>query len=160
GLRIAATTVPPAPDVLVDPVCARAVAEAAELLRSLGHDVEEVDPPWQVDGLSELFGAVFATQIGLSLASSGMVAGRGPTGEDREPMSWAISSMARKVNAVEAMAAAVGLQAFARRLVSFLEPYDALLTPALAERPLLLGTLDPAAPNPMAAFKRSGLFTP
>jgi len=55
---------------------------------------------------------------------------------------------------------AVRLQAFARQLVSFLAPYDALLTPALAERPLPLGTLDTAAPDPMSTFTRSGLFTP
>ena len=36
----------------------------------------------------------------------------------------------------------------------------ALLTPALAERPLPLGTLDTAAPKPMSTFTRSGLFTP
>jgi Asp-tRNA(Asn)/Glu-tRNA(Gln) amidotransferase A subunit family amidase len=122
--------------------------------------VEEVDPPWQVEGLSELFGAVFVTHIALSVAYSGMVAGHAPTAEDMEPMSWAIFSMARKINAVEASTAAVRLQAFARRLVSFLDPYDALLTPALAERPLPLGTLDPAAPDPMSTFTRSGLFTP
>jgi amidase len=68
--------------------------------------------------------------------------------------------MIGKMNAVEGMGAAVQLQAFARRLVSFLAPYDVLLTPALAERPLPLGTLDTAAPEPMATFKRSGLFTP
>jgi amidase len=58
------------------------------------------------------------------------------------------------------MGAAVRLQAFARSLVSFLDPYDALLTPALAQRPLPLGTLDTAAPDPMSTFTRSGLFTP
>ncbi|HEY1457067.1 MAG TPA: amidase family protein, partial [Solirubrobacteraceae bacterium] len=44
--------------------------------------------------------------------------------------------------------------------VGFLAPYDALLTPALAERPLALGTLDPAAAEPMSTFTRSGYFTP
>ena len=58
------------------------------------------------------------------------------------------------------MGAEVALQAFARHLVSFLAPYDALLTPALAERPLPLGTLDTGAPDPMTTFTRSGLFTP
>ncbi len=159
-LRIAATTVPPVPDAVVDPICAQAAADAAELLRSLGHEVVEVDPPWQADGLRELFGLVFSNHIALSIAYSGMVAGREPTAEDMEPMSWAIFSMIHKLDAVRSMGAVVQLQAFARRLVSYLEPYDALLTPALAERPLPLGTLDTAAPEPMATFNRSGLFTP
>jgi amidase len=162
-LRIAATTRPPIADAAVDPACAQAVADAAELLRSLGHDVQEVDPPWQVEGLTELFGAVFCTHIGLSIAFSGMVAGRGVGGiseKDMEPMSWAIFSMVQKLNAVEGFGATVRLEAFTRQLVEFLEPYDALLTPALAERPLPLGTLDPAAPDPLSTFTRSGLFTP
>jgi amidase len=159
-LRIAATTLPPVAEAIVDPICAGAVADAAELLRSLGHQVEEVEPPWQIDGLSELFGVVFSNQIALSIAYSGMVAGREPTAADMEPMSWAIFSMVEKLSAIEGMGAAVRLQAFARRLVAFLAPYDALLTPALAERPLPIGTLDTAAPEPMATFTRSGLFTP
>jgi amidase len=160
SLRIAATTLPPIPDAVLDPVCAGAVAEAAELLRSLGHEVQEVTPPWQIEGLSELFGAVFSVHISLSIAYSGMVAGHVPTAEDMEPMSWAIFSMVKELGAVENMAAVVQLQSHTRRLVSFLEPYDALLTPALAERPLPLGTLDTAAPEPMSTFARSGLFTP
>jgi amidase len=159
-LRIAATTLPPIADAMLDPLCAQAVADTAELLRSLGHEVEEVDPPWQVNGLSELFGAVFSSHIALSIAYSGIVAGREPTAADMEPMSWAIFSMIKKLGSIEAMAAAVQLQSFARRLVTFLAPYDALLTPALAERPLPIGTLDTAAPEPMATFTRSGLFTP
>jgi hypothetical protein len=113
-----------------------------------------------MDGLSELFGAVFSNHIALSIAYTGMVAGREPTAADMEPMSWAIFSMIRKMSAIEGMGAAVRLQAFARRLVAFLQPYDALLTPALAERPLPLGTLDTAAPESMKTFTRSGLFTP
>ena len=159
-LRIAATVAPPVPDAVVDPMAARAVDDAAELLRSLGHEVEQVDPPWQTEGLSELFGAVFSTHISLSIAYSGMVAGREPTAGDMEPMSWAIYSMIKHLDAVHGMGAAVRLQAFARNLVRFLSPYDALLTPALAERPLPLGTLDTAAPEPMSTFTRSGLFTP
>jgi amidase len=159
-LRIAATTLPPVADAVVDPLCAAAVTDAAGLLRELGHEVHEVDPPWQIEGLTELFGAVFCTHIGLSILFSGMVAGRDPVAEDMEPMSWAIFSMVQKLNAVEGFGATVRLQAFTRQLVEFMEPYDALLTPALAERPLELGTLDPAAPNPMETFTRSGLFTP
>ena len=163
-LRIAATTLAPIAEAVVDPIAARAVADAAELLRSLGHEVVEVEPPWRVEGLQELFGAVFSNHIALSIAYSGAVAGRGVGGISSSrtwsQMSWAIYSMIQKLGAVQGMAAAVQLQAHSRRLVAFLSPYDALLTPALAERPLPLGTLDTAAPQPMSTFTRSGLFTP
>jgi amidase len=162
-LRIAATTFPPIADAVVDPVCAQAVADAAELLRSLGHEVEEVDPPWRIEGLSELFGAVFSIHIALQIAYSAMVAGRGAGGvseKDMEPMSWAIYQMTQGINSVQGLGLEIQLQALTRALVAFLEPYDMLLTPALAERPLSLGTLDTAAPDPMSTFTRSGLFTP
>jgi amidase len=159
-LRIAATALAPIAEAAVDPMCAQAVLDATDLLRSFGHEVVEVEPPWRIDGLQELFGAVFSNHIALSIAYSGAIAGREPTEQDMEPMSWAIYSMIQKLGAVEGMAAGVQLQAHTRRLISFLSPYDALLTPALAERPLPLGTLDTAAPEPMSTFTRSGLFTP
>src|SRR3984957_16706980 len=159
-LRIAVTTSPPQPEASVDPLCAGAVADATELLRSLGHEVEEVDVPWHDEEVRDLFGVVFSNHIALSIAYSGLIAGREPTAEDMEPMSWAIFSMIGKLDAISGMAAAAQLQGFARRLITFLAPYDVLLTPALAERPLPLGTLDPGAPDPMATFTRSGLFTP
>jgi amidase len=159
-LTIASTVLPPIPGAPVEEMCVRAVSDASELLRDLGHEVVEVDPPWQADGLQELFGVVFSSYIAVSIASSGMVAGREPRAEDMEPMSWAILSMIEKLGAIESMAAAARLQAFTRRLVASLQPYDALLTPSLAERPLTLGTLDTAAADPMSTFTRSGLFTP
>ena len=150
-LRIAATNLPPAADAVVDPMCSGAVQDAARSLRSLGHEVEEVDPPWQLEGLTELFGAVFSIHIALSIAYSGMVAGHERPAEDVEPMSWAIFSMVQQLNAVQGLG---GPRCSCRR------SHDALLTPALGERPLPLGTLDTAAPDPMATFTRSSLFTP
>jgi len=162
-LRIASTTFSPTADAVVDPICAQAVSDAAELLRSLGHEVEEVDPPWRIEGLSELFGAVFSIHIALQIVYAGMVAGRGaggPSEQDMEPMSWAIYQMTQNINSVMGLGMEIQLQALTRQLVEFLAPYDALLTPALAERPLPIGTLDTAAPDPMSTFTRSGLFTP
>jgi amidase len=159
-LRIATTSLSPVVDAVVDPLCSQAVADAAGLLRSLGHEVEEVDPPWQIEGVSELFGAVFSVHIALQIAYSGIIAGREPTAEDMEPMSWAIYSMTQSFNALQGKGLEIQLQAFTRQLVEFLAPYDALLTPALAERPLPLGTLNTSAPEPMSTFTRSGLFTP
>jgi len=160
-MRIAFSVQTPSPDAQLDPLCERGARDAAELLRSLGHEVVEVDPPWRQEGLSELFGVVFSSLIALSIGYSAHVAGKtGPAAEDMEPMSWAIFSMISKLGTLEQQAAVVRLQAYSRQLVAWLAQYDALLTPALAERPLPLGTLDTAAPDPMSTFTRSGLFTP
>jgi amidase len=159
-LRIATTKLPPLADAAIDPRCAKAVDDAAGLLRSLGHEVQEVTPPWQIEGLSQLFGGVFSIHIAVQIVYSGMVAGREPAAEDMEPMSWAIHQMTQHLGSVQGLGMEIQLQALTRQLVQFLAPYDALLTPALAERPLPLGTLDTAAPDPMSTFTRSGYFTP
>ena len=46
------------------------------------------------------------------------------------------------------------------RSSSWAAPYDAILTPALAQAPLRHGALDTSAPDPAATFRRSGEFTP
>ena len=100
-------------------------------------------------------------QIALSIAYSGRVAGREPTrrGHGADELGDLLDGPETRRDRA-ACAAVVQLQAFARQLVAFLAPYDALLTPALAERPLPLGTLDTARRDPMETFTRSGLFTP
>ena len=158
-LRIATTAVPPLPDAQVDPMCVDAMNQAADLLRSLGHEVEEVELPWQNQEIADLFGAAYCSYISLSIAYSGLVAGREPTEQDMEAMSWAIWGLARSVNSVEFLGAYTQLQAVGRMLTAALDPYDALLTPALAERPLPIGTLDTSIPD-LSAFTRSGYFTP
>src|SRR5919197_2063923 len=58
-LRVALTVTPPI-DVPVEPARAQAARDAAALLESLGHDVEEAEPPWRRPQLGELFAALFA----------------------------------------------------------------------------------------------------
>jgi amidase len=160
-LRIALATVPPIADAPVDPVCVQAARDAAALLESLGHTVEEVTPPWQLPGIADLFGAYFAAHVSLGIHFSALVSGRFvPTAEDMEPMSWALWEMSQSLSAVHFRALETQLQQIARQLVIFLDPYDALLTPALAERPLPIGALDTAAADPLETFRRGGYFTP
>ena len=52
------------------------------------------------------------------------------------------------------------LQSVARSLVQFLAPFDAVITPALAQRPLRTGEVHGRGPDPWDHFRRSGLFTP
>jgi amidase len=160
-LRIALATAPPIADAPLDPVAAEAAHRAGRLLEGLGHTVEEVTPPWQLDGIADLFGAYFAAHVSLGIHFSALVAGRAALAPgDLEPMSLALWEMSQGLTAVQFRVLETQLQQISRGIVAFLAPYDALLTPALAQRPLPVGSLDTAAPEPLATFRRSGYFTP
>jgi amidase len=161
SLRIAFTTRPPLADAVVDPLALAAVERACALAESLGHHVEEITPPWQDQELVERFLDYFGAAIALGIRFSAIGAGRQePTSADMEPLSWAIWERANRIDAVSYLLLQTDLQARMRRLVAGLEPFDALITPALAGRPLALGTLDTAADDPWETFRASGRFTP
>jgi amidase len=161
GLRIAFTKLPPIPDAAVDAQCAAAVDRAAALAAGLGHELEEIAPPWQGEDLADLFGAYFGAAVALGIRFSAINAGRAePTAQDMEPMSWALWERSRALDAVGFQLLQAQLQSRMRALVASFEQYDALITPALAQRPLELGSLDTAAAAPLETFARSGLFTP
>jgi amidase len=159
-LRIGVTTTMPLLEADLDPQCARAARDAAELLTTLGHDVEEVQPPWRAPGLLDRFTAVFGPAVCTQIAALALLAGRAPAEEDMEPVSWALWLRSKEIDAIEAAVVTGVLQRLARELIAWSAPFDALLTPALAQPPVPIGALDPCGPDPWATFERSGHFTP
>ena len=159
-LRIGVTTLMPLLETDLHPACARAAHDAALLLEGLGHEVEEVRPPWRQPGLLELFTHAFGPAICSSIAAAAMLHGRAPREEDMEPVSWALWTLCREIDAVQAVIAGYRLQALGRAVTTWAAPYDALLTPALAQPPPPIGELDPCGPDPLGTFERSGHFTP
>ncbi len=163
GLRIAMTAEPPI-EAEIQPAQRQAILDAAELLRSLGHQVDEVSPPWAGDGgghqVFQAFSAVFGATIALSVAYSAMLGGREPTEETVEPLTWEIYRRSRDLDSVGYQMAVAGLQRYGREVVSFVSNYDALLTPGLAEPPVRIGEIDSTSEDPLEAFARSGRFTP
>ena len=159
-LRIGVTTAMPLLDAELDPVCARAAGDAAELLAGLGHEVVEVEPPWHTPGLLQRFTALFGPAVCTQIAAAAKRVGREPQEADMEPLSWAVWQRSKGVDAVHAEIVRSQLQAFARTIVVWAAPYDAILTPALAQAPVQIGALDPCGPDPVGTFRRSGEFTP
>jgi amidase len=159
-LRIGVTTLMPLLEADLHPACARAAHDAALLLERLDHDVEEVSPPWHQPGLLELFTHAFGPAVCSSMASAGLLHGRAPREEDMEPLSWALWRRCNQITSVQAAVAVYRLQALGRAITTWAVPYDALLTPALAQPPLPIGELDPCGPDPLGTFERSGHFTP
>jgi amidase len=150
-LRIAVTTDPP-PAVPVDPTCAAAARDAAELLTELGHDVMERTPPWHTDEMIVNFIRVW--QVGP--ATSGI--------EDLsllEPINRMLAEDARATPSPQHVAAVMELQQIARRVVAFWNDVDVVVTPTLALPPVPVGwTWADADGDPHRAFANQWLFTP
>ena len=160
GLRIAASTLTPLEGTPIDPACVQAVQDASELLREMGHEVVEVDPPWQVPGMLELFTGVFGPQVALGMAFGQVVTGHEPGPDNVEPLSKVIWDQVQQMTGVITVGADVQLQALSRMIVAWMADFDMVLTPSLAEAPVPLGTIDTCAADPMGAFARAGQFTP
>jgi amidase len=158
-LRVAVTTEAPV-EAELDAVTERAVADAGELLSSLGHEVEEVDAPWRGTDLLQTFTAVFGTHISLSIMHGSIVSGQEPSEELIEPLSWMIYNGVRERSGVDYLAAKVQLQAVSRAMIGLWSDYDVMLTPALGQRPVEIGAIDSCSSDPWDDFRLSGRFTP
>ena len=148
-LRVAITT--EAPDGFeVDDACVAAARDAADLLASLGHEVEETAPDWGGAGLMDDFRPVWQIApgalpdprpVGAHAAQPGVPPGR-PRDVERR-LRGAVSR----------------LQLRARRIVSLWSRYDLLLTPTLALPPVPVGW-ESEPDDPWEQFDRAARFTP
>ena len=148
---------PPLEGATLDPVCEQAARDAAALLEALGHDVEEIGTAL---GGRRPAGGLHArlrtadldgTWIGAELA------GREPTAEDVEPLTWAMWERANGAYLDRAARLSEHeLEGFAREIVAFLAPYDVVMTPALATRPVRIGEIHGKGPDPMGSLPPLG----
>jgi amidase len=158
-LRVALTVTPPI-DVPVEPARAQAARDAAALLESLGHDIEEAEPPWRQPQLGHLFTALFAPLVMLQVAQGRLVNGRDPAEGEMEPLSVALWELVSGMSGLDAHLAAAQLEIFARSLLRWMDRYDVIVAPALAEAPVLLDAVHWQTDDPMGLFTRSAAFTP
>jgi amidase len=159
-LRIGFTLDAPLADAALDATCEAAARDAAALLESLGHDVEQVSPPWSQPHVPPDFARTFGPGIALTTLIGGRIAGREPTEDDVEPLTWLLWERAREQDTITYLSAQARLERLARSVVTFLAPYDVVLTPALARRPVAIGEIHGLGSDPLEDFRRSGQFTP
>jgi amidase len=144
----------------LDPVCDAAARDAAALLESLGHDVEEVRPPWSGLDLLPDFTRAFGPLISQTTQIAARLAGREPTPDDVEPLTWAVWESSRSHDTLSLLSAQTRLEHISRRIITHLADYDAVITPTLAMRPVKTGEIHGRGPEPWAHYRRSGYFTP
>jgi amidase len=159
-LRIGLAMASPFEGATIDPAFIQAAREAAALLESIGHSVEEIAPPWSGLDLLPDFTRAFGPAISYTTWLGGQIAGREPTAEDVEPLTWALWVRTRSQDTIAYLTAQNRLEAAARSIVTALEPYDVVVTPALGGRPVTIGEIDGLGPDPMVKYRRSATFTP
>ncbi|WP_026910067.1 amidase [Patulibacter minatonensis] len=139
---------------------AAGVHRAADLLRRLGHDVEEVAAPWRIPGLLDLFGTAFGAGVASQVRAIGRRRGREVEAHEVESLTWALYQDALALPSVDLLLADAEIQGVARRVLTWAADYDVLLTPTLATAPPPVDALDPDGPDPRQGFADGALFSP
>ena len=139
----------------------QAARDAAELLSSMGHTVEEADPPWDGAQVLDIFMDFWAANVGVATRFAATVSGREPTRELVEPLTWALYERALGLTSVDHVFRTYGLQRLGRQIVTWMQQYDMVLTPALGQRPVRIEAIDPCnEDDPLGEFMKSADFTP
>jgi amidase len=159
-MRVGLALNSPLEDVALDPVSEQAVRDAGSLLESLGHELEEIEPPWSGLDLLPDFIRTFGPMVSTGTMIGGRIAGREPNQADVEPLTWTMWERARSQDTMAYLSAHGRLESVARSIIAFLAPYDALLLPTLAQRPVPIGEINGNQTDPWQGQRRAGHFTP
>ncbi len=149
-----------APGVAVHPECAAAVEATGSLLSSLGHAVEAAWPEALFASEERaLLGLVFGpVEYRACLAELEQMLGRPVERDDVEPYLWELADRdSPPVSADQYLRAAEVQQTWAARLAGWWAGgFDLLVTPTVAEPPVLLSALDATRIGPGALLDRMG----
>ncbi len=154
-LRIGLMTRCPGARLPLHEDCHQAVTDAARLLASLGHQVEEAYPLALDEADDErhfmrMVAAWTAHDLDAALAASGEPLREG----DLEPHTAIVYQLGKSLGAPDYLRAQVWLQAWARRIAAWWDTgYDLLLTPVAAAPPPRIGSSAATAADPMAPLR-------
>lgn len=150
-LRVARFATPVITDAPVHPEVLAAYDAASRLLEELGHDVVDVDVPMPREAVP-VFETCWAVLTALAILP--------PGGEDRlRPLTRWLTERGRAVSGPEFGLAVGELRRVAAATLRTLAPYDAVLTPTLAQPPLRVGEIRDDA-DPARDFENQKAFTP
>ena len=162
-LRIAFTRMEPIEQPL-HPDSVRAVEQAARLLESLGHDVEEAAPEIEIERYKKSFMTLWSARLAQGIESIASMTGKPASAEIHEPVTWQLYQQGRQWSARQYLDDENYVISLGRLFADFLGKYDFWLTPTLGEPPPKLGVLYPPpdhpAPNAAATIARNFDFVP
>jgi amidase len=157
-LRIAYST-KAASGIPVHGDCIAAVQDAAKLCTDLGHELVDASPVIE-DQLMRQFGRFWSLAPATVIDYWKRRLGKEPKPEHFETLTWTLYEWACKQDILFLYRCLEAFQRISEKMTAFFRDYDVLLTPTLAEPPVLLGTFDSTAENPLQGLKRSASFAP
>ncbi|MEN6358928.1 MAG: amidase family protein [Smithella sp.] len=125
----------------VDPECVGAVQNAARLLESLGHIVEEAKPDIDGEAVGKSYIMMYFGEIAADIEELKSVVGRPLNHHDTEEATWALNLLGKTFSAGDFVLAMRQWNTFSRRMAKFHETYDLYLTPTIACLPPRIGEL-------------------
>ncbi len=128
--------------VPIDPVCRKAVEITANILSSLGHEVDEVSPNFDHERMGKALVTVIAVNYLTTIMDREAEIGRPPDAAELERVIWHRLEIARRTSASEYALAIRDLHRSGRQFNQFFVDRDIHLTPTLARPPQPLGTFD------------------
>ncbi len=127
------------------PECTTAVHETAKLLEELGHQVTEVELPYQATDLTEVFITMVFGEIAADMQELEAFLGRKVRPSDVEAPVYALGLLGKAFSAGDFAYQKRRWNDIARRLGAFHQQYDVLLTSTLSMPPFDIGALQPSA---------------
>ncbi|NLA40128.1 MAG: amidase [Smithella sp.] len=125
----------------VHPECVEAVRNAAKLLESLGHAVEEARPDIDGETVGKSYIMLYFGEVAADIRELTSVVGRPLTHADTEEATWALNLLGNTFSAGDFVLAKRQWNTFARQMAKFHETYDLYLTPTIASLPPRIGEL-------------------
>ena len=131
----------PLSGVSVDVECLAAVDEAAKLLDTLGHDVEVAQVPGDWDELANALWVLVASNVALSLHNRAAQLGRDLREGDVDPVTWNAVAFSETLGVEAYPDALATIHRQGRRMATFHESYDVVMSPTLGRVPPPVGIL-------------------
>lgn len=121
------------------PECVAAVHDAAQLLRSLGHDVVEAAPRIEREALARAFLTVVAAGSAAELAYVAEVTGKPIDRARLEPATQFLVALSDALSASDLEHARMTFQAASRSIAPFFDAHDVFVDATLAQPPARIG---------------------
>jgi amidase/6-aminohexanoate-cyclic-dimer hydrolase len=123
----------------VHPECAAAAEAAAKLLEQIGHHVEIARPEVDTMGMMQSWTSIVACGTALGVSQKLKKLGRELQPDDLEPVARSACEYARTISGADYLDALETVHAYGRQMAGFLDRYDLLVSPTLAEPPARVG---------------------